>query len=86
LLFASWILWRSFRGAAWPEQLALLGGLGVLIFGQPWGLVFLILPAVWAGVRLVQLAGWVQALLPGRPLAVEPPGSSAANQPPAAGA
>jgi hypothetical protein len=64
VLFAWWILWRSFRIAAWPEQLALLGCLGLVLFGGPWGLFFLMLPAVWLGVRAGQLARWAQSLVP----------------------
>ena len=58
LLAASWVLWRYFRAVAWPEQLAVLGGVGLLLFSGPWGLPFLLLPALWLGVRLYHLGRW----------------------------
>ncbi len=67
VLFASWILAQSFRRSAWPEQLALLGCVGVMLFGGGWGMLFLVLPAVWLTVRLARLAVWIQTRLLVRP-------------------
>jgi hypothetical protein len=67
ILLASWILWRAFQGAAWPEQLALLGAFGALLFGMAWGSAFLVLPGIWLGVRLVQLGHWGQSRWPWKP-------------------
>jgi hypothetical protein len=83
LLAALWGLALLPRGAAWPEQLALLGALGLLTFGPGWALLFLLLPGVWLVVRAIELAQWLWSVLP-RPLPAavpiepEPP----ANEPP----
>jgi hypothetical protein len=63
LLFAMWILWRSFRIAAWPEQLALLGCIGFILVGMTWGLFFLLLPGVWLAARVGQLVHWGKSFL-----------------------
>jgi hypothetical protein len=66
LLFASWNLARSFKTAAWPEQLGLLGAVGLVFFGSGWALVFLLLPGIWLGYRALQLVRWLHAKLPVR--------------------
>jgi hypothetical protein len=58
LLATIWGLARVPRGVVWPEQLALLGLVGLLAFGPGWGSVFWLLPAVWLGVRAVWLIRW----------------------------
>ena len=79
LLFASWVLATIFGAVAWPEQLALLGLLGVLIFGGGLGLVFLILPAIWLLVRLTHLLLHVWSWLPRRHAETPAPAGSQAS-------
>ena len=57
LLLAVWILAHFFR-ATWPEQLALLGCMGALLFGATTGLVFLLLPLGCVGYRLFCVGRW----------------------------
>jgi hypothetical protein len=57
LLLALWILAHFFR-AAWPEQLALLGGVGALLFGGLLGIAFLVVPAACALYRLAVGVRW----------------------------
>jgi hypothetical protein len=56
----SWLFGKAF----WPEQLAVLGGIGLLGFGPELGWLFVLLPAVWIFARLVQggrrLLAWSQ--------------------------
>ncbi|MBL8797835.1 MAG: hypothetical protein JNM56_28315 [Planctomycetia bacterium] len=82
LLFAAWVLGRSFKSAAWPEQVGLLGAIGLVLFGGGWAWLLLLLPGVWLGYRLQQLARWLHARLPTRG-APDPstPGSLAGLQP-----
>ncbi len=58
LLLASWGLAQVAKVKAWPEQLALLGCLGWLVFGAGWGALFLVLTAAGVGVRVAVLLRW----------------------------
>lgn len=62
LLVAAGGLLQVPRLGAWPELLAVLGGLGLILFGTGWGLWFSLLPAVWLATRLMQLIRWLPIL------------------------
>lgn len=64
ILLAAWGLTRLPRMMAGPEQLALLGCLGLVVFGPDWRPLFLLLLLGWAVVRLVWLVRRGLALLP----------------------
>jgi hypothetical protein len=59
LLAASWVLARTPWAKTWPEQIALLGFVGLLAFGPEWGIYFLCLPLFWLLVRLGTLVRWL---------------------------
>ncbi|MFN4259827.1 MAG: hypothetical protein ACK4RK_11050 [Gemmataceae bacterium] len=54
LVLVIWILAFFPRALVWPEQLALLGVLGLVLFGSGWGLLFGLLPVVWLTARLTR--------------------------------
>jgi hypothetical protein len=62
LLLALGVVAHYFQ-AAWPEQLALLGGLGGLLFGPGLGTAFLLLPLGWVCYRLVVVGRWLSETL-----------------------
>ncbi|MBY0522421.1 MAG: hypothetical protein K2R98_03445 [Gemmataceae bacterium] len=83
LLLAVWILSHFFRAAAWPEQVALLGCLGSLLFGSILGTAFLLLPIIAVVARLVCLGQWIHAwwkTRPALPVAVAVEGSRANDE------
>jgi hypothetical protein len=64
LLLSGWGLAHFFGAASWPEQLGLVGCLGVVLFPPVPGLVFLALPAAAVSVRLAQLGRWALQRVP----------------------
>jgi len=70
LVLAIWILSHFFR-TTWPEQLALVGFVGVLLFGSGWGMAFLLLPALTLGYRVIGLVRWAVGTI-SRRLAAQP--------------
>lgn len=83
LLLASWLTWRTFGAAAWPEQLAIVGGCGILLSGAGLALAFVLLPASCIGVRGLQAGQWARLHWPRRKLPAPEPGSSVGSHPPA---
>lgn len=72
LLAGSWGLTRIPWAMVWPEQIALLGCLGLLVFG-PWGIYFLFLPIIWLVVRVGTLVHWLLSLWPQSEPIASPP-------------
>jgi hypothetical protein len=69
-LLAAWIVSHFFRSAGIPEQIALFGCVGAVLFGPLLGKVFVLVVAAGLIIRLIILIKWIRAVWQ-RPPAVE---------------